>query len=377
MTPSDGLPLLWLTGPPGVGKSTVGHALYRRLAAAGTPVAYLDVDQVGMCYPAPPDDPGNDEVKSRSLAAAVAGHRAAGARALVVSGGVEHAETLRRYTDRLPGVALTLVRLRAGDDVLFERIRGRSGDRGWDESFAGATLRSAAALERTGLGDLVLETGGRSLAEVVDRLAGTGWPAELAAPLPAKAPTPATAADGAPVLWVCGAPGVGKSSVGWPLYAPLLGRGTRAGYLDLAQLGFAAPGGPDPLPYVLPGCWSVFVEAGARELVLSGPLPDDASGRALLGLLPGTAPVVVRLHASAPTLAERVRRRGQGRAIELPGDGWRGQDAETLRRIAAGAAREAERLEAAGVGDVRVDTDGLDPGQVAQRVRTAVAAVRG
>ena len=52
------MPVLWITGPAGVGKSTVSWQLFAELAGSGTPTAFADADQLCMCYPAPPDDPG-------------------------------------------------------------------------------------------------------------------------------------------------------------------------------------------------------------------------------------------------------------------------------------------------------------------------------
>jgi hypothetical protein len=49
------VPVLWITGPAGVGKSTVSWQLFTELAGSGTPIAFADADQLCMCYPAPPD----------------------------------------------------------------------------------------------------------------------------------------------------------------------------------------------------------------------------------------------------------------------------------------------------------------------------------
>ena len=48
----DTIPVLWLCGPPGAGKSTVGWAIYSQLVQSGLQTAYVDIDQLGICYPA-------------------------------------------------------------------------------------------------------------------------------------------------------------------------------------------------------------------------------------------------------------------------------------------------------------------------------------
>jgi len=62
---SDRLSVLWLCGPPGAVKSAVGWALYDGLARSGTRAGFVDIDQLGMCLPAPPD-PERFRLKERS-----------------------------------------------------------------------------------------------------------------------------------------------------------------------------------------------------------------------------------------------------------------------------------------------------------------------
>jgi len=37
-----------------VGKSSVGYAIFQQVYRSGIKVAYVDLDQVGLCYPAGP-----------------------------------------------------------------------------------------------------------------------------------------------------------------------------------------------------------------------------------------------------------------------------------------------------------------------------------
>jgi len=55
--------VLWLGGPSGVGKSTVGWELHQLLD--GT--AYVDTDQLGLCYPETAADPCSHRLKARNL----------------------------------------------------------------------------------------------------------------------------------------------------------------------------------------------------------------------------------------------------------------------------------------------------------------------
>src|ERR1700709_922304 len=107
----------WLFGPPAVGKSTTAWQLYLDLAARGVAAAYVDIDQLGMCYPARPEDPDRDRLKGLVLAAMLATYAAAGADVLVVSGVLEPT-LIPWHHETLAGHDVTFTRLALGDDQL-------------------------------------------------------------------------------------------------------------------------------------------------------------------------------------------------------------------------------------------------------------------
>ena len=73
------IPVLWLCGPPGVGKTAVAWEIYRRIQLAGADPAYVDVDQLGMCSVRPIDDPDRHSLKTRNVAALRGNFAASGA----------------------------------------------------------------------------------------------------------------------------------------------------------------------------------------------------------------------------------------------------------------------------------------------------------
>jgi hypothetical protein len=185
------VPFLWLCGPSGVGKSSVGYEIFRQVHHSGIKAGYLDFDQVGLCYPRPADDPGNHRVKAQNLGAVWPTYRAAGARCLIAAGGVETLQTVRQYAEMVPDTDLTLCRLRAGDDKLTERIFRRGLGRGpvipgpltskptqQLAALAADAAREAADLDEADFADLRVDTGHRSVkhvARLIRDLAG-GWP---------------------------------------------------------------------------------------------------------------------------------------------------------------------------------------------------------
>ncbi|WP_405655745.1 AAA family ATPase [Streptomyces sp. RK9] len=387
------LPVLWLCGPPGVGKTTVGWEIHSRLVDEGVPAGYVDVDQLGICHPDPAADPGRHALKAANLGAVMTHFRAAGARCVVVSGVVEADHGVR--ADRLSGVALTVCRLRADRRELRERFVGREAANGaseagssGDEAVA-AVLRYADELDASGFADVCVETGGLSVGEVVGRVRERvgGWPG-AAAPEQAggaygTATTerpPATGAQdtvppgGTRALWLCGATGTGKSAVGFPLHLRAARAGFGSAFIDLDQVGFLSPapsGDPDhhrTKARVLADLWRNYRTAGARRLTIVGPATDEATLRTYTRALAGTPVTVRRLHAGREELTRRILRRGQGLGWAQPGDPLRGRPTAELLRVAGQAAAVAGESARAGIGGSHVDTDGATVAEVADAV---------
>ena len=368
-------PVLWICGPSGVGKSSVGYELFDQLTRAGTAAAYVDLDQIGHSYPAPADDPRHHGLRSRALGQVWAGFRAAGAECLLVSGLVDNPEQVGLHAEQLPGAALTVCRLRVDSDELRERF----AQRGWMPQLTEDAVRNGVELERTGFADLVLDTTGLSIPAVAARIRATGWPARGGAsptrsglysqpsPLPAERP-----ADVA-VLWICGPPAVGKSTVGFDVFLRVIGEGTPAAYVDLAQIGFYRPalaGDPDQhrlKAAQLGRLWPELYAAGARRLIVSGGVTDPADIDRYRSAVPGKW-TVCRLTAGPERLTERTLLRGSGGGPAIPGDVLRGRPRAELLRRAADSARIADTLERAGIGDFSIGTDDLTPPEAAALV---------
>jgi hypothetical protein len=374
----SGLPVLWLYGPSGVGKTTVAWVLFTRLARAGVPTGYVDIDQLGMCYapptprhwaPEPADDPGRHRLKARTLDAVVANFRDAGARCVVVPGVADAVRGVE--TDLVPHAALTTCRLRAEPADLGRRLVTRAGSTsGLTEEFA-----YAEALDRAFAADPCVDTTGLTVAEVVDRVrALTGWP-DLAAPVMTPSPT-RQIPDPTPgeILWLCGPAAVGKSTVGWQVYQQVRRAGVNAAFVDLDQIGFHRPvpagdqGNHRLKAANLAAVWRAFRAGGAGRLIAVGPLDRPAQVAAYVAALPAATIRLCRLHASREALADRVARRGRGitPARGLAGDELIGQPAAWLCEIADQAARTLDALD--GIGDLRVDTDGRPADEIAAEI---------
>ena len=173
-------PILWLIGSIGTGKSDTSFHVFSRLFRAGTPIARLDLDDVGMCHPAPADDPENHRVKAEAMAAAWSVFERHGATCFVVSGGVGSQEAAL-YTNGIPSADWTIVRLRIGGEERRDRTIRRGRLLGQDPQTVDHWIRTGieeeSNLDTQGFAELVIDTDGLDQQQVVDVvLERTGWP---------------------------------------------------------------------------------------------------------------------------------------------------------------------------------------------------------
>jgi hypothetical protein len=133
--------VLWLCGPTGVGKSTVGFHLYQNVLRSGVTAAFVDARQLGFLGPTP----AGPTVVAHNLAAVWQTFREAGATAMIVVGPLEEGD-LAVYSAVLP--AITVYRLHAEPATLTERIMLRGRGHGWAEPGDPLTGKPIEHLER-------------------------------------------------------------------------------------------------------------------------------------------------------------------------------------------------------------------------------------
>jgi adenylylsulfate kinase-like enzyme len=379
---SGRVPVLWLCGPPGVGKTTVSWQLFAELSQAGVQVAFADADQLGMCFPAPPEDPNCAQLKARNVGALIPNYAAASAKCVILSGSIDPLAGVRR--ELMPDAAVTVVRLRADHDEVVRRFLGR--DEHWEDldQIIHEIRDEAEGMDESVFADVCIETTAVPASKVPDlvRESCHEWPGfrgtlgQQEVPALANAYSEATRTDGH-ILLICGPTGVGKSTIAFRLYMQYLNAGLTAGYVDLDQIGFISPARPDDpgdhrlKARNLAAMWRNYHAGGATCLIATGPIESDRALQTYRDAFPKATVTLCRLHASPQELTRRIMSRGAGGSWPQPGDPLRGKSDEYLRAIAAQAITADSAFEREGIGPARIDTDGHTPDESAGMIAAA------
>ena len=169
------VPTIIVTGPVGVGKSTVAEAMGYQLIAAKIPHANVDFDQLTAGPRPADDDVWGTKLGLSNLAAIWKNYQLAGARRLIIARVIESRSELDGFRRAVPGADIVLVRLRAAPETLQARVRRRGPWRDMEWHLK-RSVELGAQLDAQPFEDVLIETDDREVTAVArDVLRRAGW----------------------------------------------------------------------------------------------------------------------------------------------------------------------------------------------------------
>ena len=171
----ESIDILLITGPAGIGKSTLCWEIGARLARSGVAYAIIETDELDRVFPRPTQEqlqavrPGTSDVSALNLAAMWQTYRALGHTRLVMSGVMMHLEFDRRWIRAaIPEANITVVRLVGSEVSLLQRVDRREIGSGRDEQ-AQRSLRqlNRISAEPTGT-SIVVQTDDKTPADLAE-----------------------------------------------------------------------------------------------------------------------------------------------------------------------------------------------------------------
>lgn len=165
-------PVVLISGPVGVGKSTVGEAVSDCLAHQQIPHTFIDFDQLRNTYPKPADDRWGDRLGLRNLADVWRNSAEAGARNLIIAYVVEYPSFVQQVRATVPQSTVITVQLTATVETLQQRVRQREIGAGLDWHLNRAAELARLLKHPETPCDLRIQTDGRSVSDIAAEIVG-------------------------------------------------------------------------------------------------------------------------------------------------------------------------------------------------------------
>jgi DNA polymerase III delta prime subunit len=165
------IPLLLISGPVGVGKTTVGNEVSSSLERRGVAHTFIDMDALAWTYPRPPDDRFGKKLALLNLRDVWTNCAAKGSHNLIIARVIETRQDVEQIERAVPGARSLVCQLRANDETLIDRVRTRElgSGRDWHEARA---LELARSLQNKAPADFVVDTDGRLVSDIADEIVG-------------------------------------------------------------------------------------------------------------------------------------------------------------------------------------------------------------
>jgi hypothetical protein len=170
------LPVLLITGPVGVGKTSVAFETLELLEERNLPCAFFDVDGLTYFHPKPADDRFGERFAIDALGMLVPRLREEQRiTRLILARVLWERESLCRYRKAIPDAEITVVRLNAPIDVIDARIRHREAGSAV-EWYLTRARELDAHWQAHPVEDLLIETADRDVREIAREIVGSlGW----------------------------------------------------------------------------------------------------------------------------------------------------------------------------------------------------------
>ncbi len=161
--------LLLISGPVGVGKTTVANELSTLLEVDGIAHTFVDLDALTYTFPRSASDAFGDILALENLTAVWGNCRRRGSKNLIIPRVVESRDYAMRISDAVSIPNPVICRLTASSQTLLDRVRIREigSNLAWHEK---RSLQLSNTLDKSGIEDFCVSTDQRTIKEIAEEM---------------------------------------------------------------------------------------------------------------------------------------------------------------------------------------------------------------
>lgn len=163
------IPLLIISGPVGVGKTSSAEEVSNALVERSVPHTLLDLDCLAGTYPRELNDRFGSKLMLTNLRSVWRNCAAAGSKNLVLARVIETDTDKDAIAECIPHAATVVCQLQARNETLVTRVRKREIGTGaqWHEQ---RSLELATSLKTSAPADFVVDTDGKSIVDAANEI---------------------------------------------------------------------------------------------------------------------------------------------------------------------------------------------------------------
>lgn len=161
--------LVLISGPVGVGKTSVAEELSGLLETANVGHTFVDLDGLAKTFPRPNEDRYGENIALKNLSAVWANAYESGVRNLIVARVIETTDSAKRIQHAVGAETAIIVQLMASDETLFGRVRRREigSGRAWHER---RSLELSKQFQHSSPADMSIDTSDKSIELVANEI---------------------------------------------------------------------------------------------------------------------------------------------------------------------------------------------------------------
>ncbi len=164
------IPILLISGPVGVGKSTVGRQVAEILEAKRIPHTFVDFDQIRYTYPRPANDPWGNQLGLENLRAIWRNCSRSGSLNLILSYVVEESLFIKSLLKVIPEGDVFTVQLTASLESLNSRLTAREEGSALEWHLNRSVELKSILARSTTPRDHLIDTDSRAAIDIADEI---------------------------------------------------------------------------------------------------------------------------------------------------------------------------------------------------------------